>query len=89
MEALTSKIVLTQQNRIAEIAKERINGKVLSVNQYLTLEWLKEAYRLTRKDGAVGIDQVTGYQYGEKLEENLKDLLGRAHTGVKKLKLDH
>ena len=81
MEALTSRIVLTQQNRIAEIAKERINGKVLSVNQYLTLEWLKEAYRLTRKDGAVGIDQVTGYQYGEKLEENLKDLLGRAHTG--------
>jgi hypothetical protein len=32
------------------------------------LEWMKEAYRLTRKDGAPGIDGVTADEYATNLE---------------------
>jgi group II intron reverse transcriptase/maturase len=45
------------------------------------LEWLKEAYRLTRKDAAAGVDNVTAEEYGERLEDNLKTLLERFKSG--------
>ena len=38
---------------------------------------MKEAYRLTRKDGAPGIDGVTADEYATNLEANLLDLLDR------------
>src|SRR5262245_27847780 len=38
---------------------------------------MREAYRLTRKDGAPGIDGVTAAEYAQNLEANLSDLLER------------
>ena len=38
---------------------------------------MMEAYRLTRKDGAPGIDGVTAADYEVNLEANLLDLLDR------------
>jgi hypothetical protein len=38
---------------------------------------MKEAYRLTRKDGAPGIDGVGAADYATNLEANLLDLLDR------------
>ncbi len=38
---------------------------------------MKEAYRLTRKDGAPGIDGVKAATYEVNLEANLLDLLDR------------
>jgi RNA-directed DNA polymerase len=43
--------------------------------------WMKEAYRLTRKDGAPGIDGVTAAIYEANLEANLRDLLDRIKSG--------
>ena len=40
-----------------------------------------EAYRLTRKDGAPGIDGVMAVDYETNLEGNLRDLLGRIKSG--------
>ena len=40
-----------------------------------------EAYRLTRKDGAPGIDGVTAADYEVNLEVNLSDLLDRIKSG--------
>src|SRR5215831_9850458 len=37
-------------------------------------DFLREAYRLTRKHSAPGVDQVTATQYAEPLEDNLRDL---------------
>ena len=42
---------------------------------------MKEAYRLTRKDGAPGIDGVRAADYETNLEANLSDLLGRIKSG--------
>jgi retron-type reverse transcriptase len=40
-----------------------------------------EAYDLTRKDGAPGIDGVTATDYEANLEANLLDLLERIKSG--------
>ena len=42
---------------------------------------MKEAYRLTRKDGAPGIDGVAATDYATNLEANLLDLLDRIKLG--------
>ena len=42
---------------------------------------MKEAYRLTRKDGAPGLDGVTAADYEANLEANLSDLLDRIRSG--------
>jgi group II intron reverse transcriptase/maturase len=43
---------------------------------------LLEAYRRTRKDGAVGVDGQTAEAYAEKLESHLQSLLERAKSGT-------
>jgi len=52
-----------------------------SLNHHLDEEWLRYAYELTRKDGAVGIDGQTAQDYAVHLEENLRDLLERIKSG--------
>jgi RNA-directed DNA polymerase len=52
-----------------------------SLHHVIDLEWMKEAYRLTRKDGAPGIDGVTAAEYATNLEANLLDLLDRIKSG--------
>jgi len=48
---------------------------------HIDLMWLEEAYRRTRKDGAVGVDGVSAAVYEERLQENLSDLLERFKSG--------
>ena len=48
---------------------------------HMNLEWMQEAYRRTRKDGAVGVDGQSGRDYAENLEDNLRKLLERAKSG--------
>ena len=52
-----------------------------SLHHLIDGEWMREAYRLTRKDGATGIDGVTAADYEKDLEANLDDLLGRMKSG--------
>ena len=73
--------VLTKQQRIAENARIHADVAFTSLAYHMDLEWLYEAYRRTRKDGAVGVDEQTAEQYGENLEQNLKSLLERAKAG--------
>jgi RNA-directed DNA polymerase len=52
-----------------------------SLHHLIDREWMLEAYRLTRKDGAPGIDGVTATDYEATLEANLDDLLARIKSG--------
>ena len=76
-----SEDISTRQQRIAGLAQEASERSFTSLNQYLDVEWLREAYRRTRKDGAVGVDGQTAAEYAEHLEESLRDLLERAKSG--------
>ena len=52
-----------------------------SLHHLIDGEWMREAYRRTRKDGATGIDGVTAADYEKDPEANLDDLLGRMKSG--------
>src|SRR5260370_2221310 len=49
--------------------------------QYIDMDWLREAYRRTRKNGATGVDRQTADEYASNLEVNLRSLLERAKSG--------
>ncbi len=52
-----------------------------SLHHLIDLDWMFDAYRLTRKDGAPGIDGVVAADYDAQLEANLTALLGRIKSG--------
>lgn len=73
--------VSTKQQRIAELAKQMPEATLWSLSRFIDVDWLKEAYRRTRKDGATGVDGTTADEYATRLDENLAALLGRAKSG--------
>jgi RNA-directed DNA polymerase len=77
-------IVCTKQRRIAQIARQRPQERLTALNQYLDIDWLREAYGRVRKDSAPGVDGQTVVNYGANLESNLQSLLNRAKSGTYK-----
>lgn len=73
--------VSTKQPRIAELARKYPERSFVSLAHQMDLEWMKEAYRRTRKDGAVGVDEQRAEEYAVELEENLKRRLERFKSG--------
>jgi RNA-directed DNA polymerase len=73
--------VSTRLQRIAHLAQEDRNRSFVSLAHHIDLDFLREAYRRTRKDGAPGVDGQTAAAYEEKLEENLRSLLDRFKSG--------
>lgn len=73
--------VSTKLQRIAELAREAPERALLSLAHYIDVDFLREAFRRTRKDGATGVDGQTGKEYEENLEENLQSLLDRFKSG--------
>ena len=71
----------TKRQRIAELARTKRGVALSTLHHVIDLEWMKEAWRLTRKDGAPGIDGMTAVDYAKNLEANLLDLLGRIKSG--------
>ena len=64
------------------MAKQSPQMAFTSLAYLMDIDWLKEAYRRTRKDGAVGVDGVTADEYEQDLEGNLQRLLDRAKSGA-------
>ena len=71
----------TKRQRIAELARTKAGTALSTLHHVIDLDWMREAYRLTRKDGAPGIDGVTATDYEANLEANLVDLLERIKSG--------
>jgi RNA-directed DNA polymerase len=77
-----SSTVSTKQERIASLAEQSPQMAFTSLAYLLDIDWLKDAYRRTRKDGAVGVDGVTAEDYEQDLESNLQRLLIRVKSGT-------
>lgn len=75
-------VVSTRLQRVAEMAKEAPGMAFTTLAHHIDLEFLKEAYRRTRKDGATGVDGQNAAEYATNLEENLQSLLDRAKSGT-------
>ena len=73
--------VSTRLQRIAQLAREDPKRAFLSLAHHIDIDFLREAYRRTRKDGAPGVDGQTAADYEENLEANLQSLLDRFKSG--------
>ena len=80
-ETPSSPCISTKLARIAELAKRAPEMAFTTLAHYIDLDWLREAYHRTRKDGAVGVDEQTASEYAVDLEANLESLLQRAKSG--------
>lgn len=74
--------VSTKLQRIAELAEAKPDAVLTTLAHHIDLDWLREAYRRTRKDGAVGVDDQTAEEYAANLEGNLAGLHERLKAGT-------
>ncbi len=81
-ETLRSGNVTTKLQRIAELAREDPSRVFTSVAHAIDLEWVKEACRRTRKDGAAGVDGTTWADYAKDLDANLSALATKIRAGI-------
>ena len=68
----------TDLSRIGERARKEPDLLFTSLYHHVTdVGNLRECYHYLGKDKATGVDGVTKQQYGQNLEENLRELSGR------------
>jgi RNA-directed DNA polymerase len=73
--------ISTRRQRIATLARRSPQAALTTLAHHIDIDWLTEAFRRTRKDGAVGVDGQTATDYAVDLEGNLRSLLDRAKSG--------
>jgi group II intron reverse transcriptase/maturase len=73
--------VSTEQRRIAALAVENKDRCFISLNHLLNPEWVTEAFRRTRKDGAKGVDGEGAEEYRKELKANSQRLCKEARSG--------
>lgn len=76
-DASTSATMAPGLQRVAERAKREPEAKFHSLAHLMDEQLLTGAFRRIRKDAAVGVDGITKEQYGQDLQGNLRNLLGR------------
>jgi RNA-directed DNA polymerase len=81
-ERYSSGSVSTRLCRIAEVARRSPEMVITTLAHHIDLAWMYEAYRQTRKGGAVGVDKVGAEEYASDLESNLRSLLDRFKSGT-------
>lgn len=74
--------VSTKRQRIAQLSAQHTQRSFVLLSHHIDMEWMREAWRRTRKDGAAGVVNQTAEMYEQGLEDNLQSLLERFHTGV-------
>lgn len=82
METPGSTTISTKLERVAKLAREAPTMAFTTLAHHIDIEWLREAYRRTRKNGAAGVDGQSAEQYAASLEDNLCSLLERAKSGT-------
>ena len=78
---MRSQTVSLTLNRLREQAREHPERVFTTLHHLVDMDFLREAYRQTRKNAAPGADKVTAKAYAEDLDSNLESLLTRFKTG--------
>lgn len=73
-ETLSSQLISTRLQHIAEQAKKRPEMVFTTLAHQIDVELLRESYKRTNKQGSPGVDGVTAKEYAENLEDNLAGL---------------
>jgi RNA-directed DNA polymerase len=81
-ETPSSMSISPKIERIAALAKQAPHMSSTTLAHHIDMDWLREAHRRTRKDGATGVDDQTAAEYATQLEGNLRSLLDRAKSGT-------
>jgi RNA-directed DNA polymerase len=81
-ETPSSESISTKLERIAKLARQAPDLALQTLAHHIDIAWLREAYRRTRKDGALGVDGQSAQEYATHLEGNLQSLLDRAKSGT-------
>jgi RNA-directed DNA polymerase len=82
METPSSEKVSTKLHRIAEVARRHPNVALTTLAHHVDLDLMKYAYRMTRKNGATGVDGETAKEFAVNLDARLQSLLDRFHSGT-------
>lgn len=80
-ERYSSGSISTRRHQIAGVTRRSPGMVWTTLAHHIDVVWMYEAYRMTRKDGAVGVDGVTAEEYEKDLDRNLTDLLSRLKSG--------
>jgi RNA-directed DNA polymerase len=80
-ETKGSTSISTRLEQIAKLAEKFADSPLTTLAHHIDIDWLREAYRRTRKDGARGIDGQSADEYATDLEGNLGRLLESAKSG--------
>ncbi len=83
-DTLGSQTVLTKLHQLSEQARAHPDWVFTTLHHLIDVDFLMEAYRLTRKDAAAGVDGITAKHYAENLETNLNSLYQRYKSGCYK-----
>lgn len=67
----------TKIPKIAEVVSKHLEGKLTALTHFINLETLKASYHELSGKKATGVDDINKEQYGEQLEDNLLNLIGR------------
>lgn len=72
---------LSGLDRIREAARKDAGQRFTNLLHHVNEDLLRRAYRSLKHNAAAGVDEVTWKDYGEGLEERLRDLHDRVHSG--------
>src|ERR1700752_4908992 len=68
-------------DRVRRVAKQDKDARFTALLHHVDVDRLRAAYFALRPKAAPGVDGVTWADYGQDLEENLRDLHARVHRG--------
>ena len=68
-------------DRVRQIAQKDKEARFTALLHHVDVDRLRTAYFALRPKAAPGVDGVTWHEYGQDLEQNLRDLHRRAHRG--------
>lgn len=73
--------IFPELRRVEEVARRKPQEQFTSLAHYLTEELLRKAYERLDAEAAPGIEGVSKREYGQELEQKLKELHGRLKAG--------